>query len=206
MKKMILLGWVVLMLAPVAWAQDKLEAPVWNVGDKWILRETNGRTLTSEVVDGKDDLFIVKTLSSGGVSSLFAYDKKTINIKFTITQDGRKTIHTDNDRKLFDFPIFVGKKWTDTNFIKPGKGGEYVETRFVSEFKIEGIEEVITPAGTFKAYKILYSLTHSSSHKSGRMHYWYSPDVKWYIKKELEKSPFWPDNALNRELISYELK
>ena len=205
MKKMILLSWVVLMIAPVAWTQDKLEAPVWNVGDKWILREPDGRTLTNEVVDVKDDLFIVKTLSGEGVSNLLAYDKKTINMKFTILQDGRKTINTDDERKLRDFPLFVGKKWTDTAYRK-FTGGSAGYTRFITEFKIEGIEEVTTPAGTFKAYKILRMHTHPESHQSGWMRYWYSPDVKWFIKREVENSPFWPTGNRNRELISYELK
>jgi hypothetical protein len=98
------------------------------------------KLINREVVDVKNDLFIVKTLSVEGVSILFAYDRKTINAKFTISQDGKKILYADNDRKLYDFPIFVGKKWTDTG------------TNFMSEFKIEGIEVATTAVGTFKAY------------------------------------------------------
>jgi len=77
--------------------------------------------------------------SDRGVGS-FAYDRKTLNAKFTISQDGKRILYADNDRRLYDFPIFVGKKWTDTG------------TNFMSEFKIEGIEVATTAVGTFKAY------------------------------------------------------
>ena len=35
MKKMMLLGWLVAFLPAMVVAQEKIEAPVWNVGDKW---------------------------------------------------------------------------------------------------------------------------------------------------------------------------
>ncbi len=35
MKKMVLLALLIVSLAATAFAQEKVEAPVWNVGDKW---------------------------------------------------------------------------------------------------------------------------------------------------------------------------
>jgi hypothetical protein len=34
MKKIMIMGFLVLFLAPMVWAQETIEAPVWNVGDK----------------------------------------------------------------------------------------------------------------------------------------------------------------------------
>ena len=36
MKKMVLLGWLVVFLPAMVFAQGKVEAPVWNIGDKWV--------------------------------------------------------------------------------------------------------------------------------------------------------------------------
>jgi hypothetical protein len=35
MKKVACLGWLIVFLPAIVFAQDKVEAPVWNVGDKW---------------------------------------------------------------------------------------------------------------------------------------------------------------------------
>ncbi|MDI6755559.1 MAG: hypothetical protein QME78_14325 [Thermodesulfobacteriota bacterium] len=35
MRKIIFLAWVILSFPVIAWAQEKIEAPVWNIGDKW---------------------------------------------------------------------------------------------------------------------------------------------------------------------------
>ncbi len=41
----------------------------------------------------------------------------------------------------------------------------------------------------------------------GRARFWYSPEVKIWIKRELEKTNFWDEVRMyDAELISYELK
>ena len=60
MKKAIVLGCLILFFVPIAWAQEKCEAPVWNTGDKWTFKQGDGSTYTNRVVDVKNDLFIVK--------------------------------------------------------------------------------------------------------------------------------------------------
>jgi hypothetical protein len=84
-------------------------------------------------------------------------------------------------------------------------GGRQEETTFLIDFNVEGIEDLTTPAGTFKTYKIRHKLTNMRVSKSGWILYWYSPDVKWWVKREVEKSNFW-QRLLNVELVSYELK
>ncbi|MBP1715101.1 MAG: hypothetical protein H6Q42_3304, partial [Deltaproteobacteria bacterium] len=36
MKKTMFLVWLVVFLPVMVFAQEKIEAPVWNIGDKWI--------------------------------------------------------------------------------------------------------------------------------------------------------------------------
>jgi hypothetical protein len=101
----------------------------------------------------------------------------------------------------------IGKKWSDTTTTVPSFSKQ--EASFLSEFQVEGIEEITTPAGTFKAFKIYYKQTVTSPQRgSGWVRIWYSPVVKTWIKREVEKSPFWRKVTWlhDTELISYELK
>ncbi len=80
------------------------------------------------------------------------------------------------------------------------------ETTFLIDFNVEGIEDLSTAAGTFKTYKIRHKLTMMrGQNPSGWLLFWYSPDARWWVKREVEKSSFWK-NLQNIELVSYELK
>ena len=192
MKKAILLSCLILFLAPMVWAQEKVEAPVWNVGDKWVFKRTDGVTFFQEVAEVKEDLFIVKV---GGSKDLNAYDKKTMNIKFLIDEGGKQVESESTLRNLFDFPIFVGKKWSDTTISLCLQGLAQARLRmgkavYTSEFKVEGIEEITTPAGKFRAYKLHFQQSDNVSRSSGWIRYWYSPEVKMWVKREVEKSTY----------------
>ena len=108
MKKMILLSFLVLFIPVILYGQDKVEAPVWNVGDKWTWKRVDGATLNSEVVDVKEDLYVLKM---GKDPDLYGYDKKTMNVKFLIKEGGRQVKFESAWRNVLDFPMFVGKKW-----------------------------------------------------------------------------------------------
>ena len=41
MKKIVLLLGIFLLFPSITWAQEKVEAPVWNVGDKWVFTQGN---------------------------------------------------------------------------------------------------------------------------------------------------------------------
>lgn len=207
MKRTIFLSLAILFLSQMAWTQEKCEAPVWNVGDKWTYKGATGRTWTNKVVDIKEDVFILKP---GESRDLIAYDKKTMNHKYLLEEGGKQVESEDPKRKLLDFPLHVGKKWTDITYHYPfpdiqKKTGK---ATYNEDFKIEGIEEVVTAAGTFKAYKIYFEHTNRKYKRSGWICYWYSPEVKTWVKSKVEKSQFWSLNpwAQDAELISYELK
>ncbi len=36
MKKVACLGWLIVFLPAMVFAQEKIEAPIWNTGDKWV--------------------------------------------------------------------------------------------------------------------------------------------------------------------------
>jgi hypothetical protein len=67
--------------------QERCEAPVWDVGDKWIYKSAEGGLRIRQTLDIKEDLFIMKISES---QNLRAYDKKTMNLKFLVEKSGKK--------------------------------------------------------------------------------------------------------------------
>lgn len=174
---------------------DRCEAPVWNIGDKWTYRTSSGREFSAEVMEIKEDLVIVKW-----GKSLMGYDNKTFNLKYTIDDKGNKRKVTSGFPKLLNFPMVMGKKWTDV------VSGRDIMRNFLNEYRIQGIEEINTPVGTFKAYKIHCQHTDmSDSRVSGYAIFWYSPEVKNWIKREYQPG-FWAPEAEDAMIIRFKFK
>ena len=106
MKKMFFLGWLILFLPALLFAQDKVEAPVWNVGDKWDF--------------GKDGFLEVVGIEKNGYSAKFSagifvksaqgvviFDKKTFNILYGRKGD-KVNKYSGGHRKILNFPFMIG--------------------------------------------------------------------------------------------------
>jgi len=137
---------------------------------------------------------------------LLAYDKKTMNVNYSIGKNGRKFINADDPfKRLFEFPLVVGKTWSYTT----PWGRDH---SCVNHFKVEGVEEVKTPAGKFVAYKIyckgkaLVPVSSASVSLESWARYWYSPEVKWWVKREFDTTKYWSNANQDTELLSYKLK
>jgi hypothetical protein len=155
---------------------EKCEAPIWNVGDVWTYKTSSWKTWRDEVVDDEENHSILKR----GKDKI-GFDKKNFNEKFIIDDKGNKTrsSYWSWSRKLFNFPMIIGKKWTH---ISTSEGENYL-----NEFKVDTIDEIITPAGTFKAYKIYCKHTQMQNTTiTGSATFWYSPEVKNWIKREFD--------------------
>jgi len=116
-----------------------------------------------------------------------------------------------------DFPLTIGKTWKDTysealkwedthmsRYTGPSLGDE---TQIFENYKVLGWEEVEVRAGRFKAVKVEYKKGWSSPGTGmveGKAWYWYSPEVKYVVKYQYDKSPMW-SRFSNLELISFEL-
>jgi len=194
------------------WPNKIHEAPDWKVGDRWTYKNAKGQIWTEEVKDIKEGLFILRT---EGQTDLRAYDKKTMNLKFLINKDGRKESIGDNPFKnMFNFPIFVGKKWAYT--VSAGMGYESSYSK-LNEFEVKSFEEISMLSGRYMTHQISYKQKYmggdvSASIRStgieGWVRYWYSPEVKAWVKREVEKSRYWERLTWlqDAELISYKLK
>jgi len=89
MKKMIFVGWLIVFLPALGFAQEKVEAPVWNAGDKWVF----DREGPMEVVSCDAQCFSVRF--SGGMfardaSGVAVFDRSTLNVKYMLEKDRLK--------------------------------------------------------------------------------------------------------------------
>ena len=196
MKKMILLSFLVLFIPAIVYSQDKVEAPVWNIGDKWSLTGS----VTIMVVNADENSYAVKYLTSAGESILIC-EKSSLNRLYAMDKD-KRIPYEGRNKRLFNFPLEIGKSWKD-KFISKGAVKEYT---YLETFTALGWEDIVVQAGKFKTVKIEYKQSNADAPaKEGKLWYWYSPDAKYMIKCQYEKSRYW-DAAYDWELTSFELK
>jgi hypothetical protein len=194
----------ILMPGSLALAQEKIDPPIWNVGDKWVYQTADGKKSSNEVVKVEDEFFVVRI---GGSPYLHVYDKKTMNITKYIDSSGTEASATALN--VYDFPLFVGKKWGG-RIVASGAKRQAGGGPWEYSFNAEKIEEIKTVAGSFKAVRLYCkhsNLNPKAKHIGGWMKFWYSPDAKAWVKKEVEKSAYF-DGTVNvdTELVSYQLK
>jgi hypothetical protein len=187
MKKIVFLGCLILFLAPMVFAQEKVEAPVWNVGDKWDF----GKDGMLEVVGIDKNGYVAKfsagiflKSAQGGV----IFDKKTFNVVYFLQGDKAKK-YSGGHRRILNFPFMIGNKWKDEyRRIQPDgfHGGPVMET-----IKVLGWEEIVAPAGKFKAIKLEYQTNYGPPGlgpiSEDLAWYWYSPEVKYFVKGQYGK-------------------
>jgi hypothetical protein len=211
MKKMVLLGWLVLLLPAMVSAQEKIEAPVWNVGDKWTFTGDG----SIEVVKADQSGYILKfsegkcIIETQGCNTIL-FEKSTLN-KINIVQGDKRKKYTMGLNKILDFPLSNGKQWKSAysavqmfGLAKGRNSGDYSEI-----FSVLGWEDVAVRAGKFKALKLEYRRVTTGSSAFGgegigqeiKNHYWYSPDVKYFVKCQYDKA--WVEES--KEVFNWEL-
>ena len=217
MKKMILLGWLVLFLPALVSAQEKVEAPVWNVGDKWVF----DREGPMEVIRSDAQCYSVKF--SGGIfpkdaSGIAVFERSTLNVKNMLEKDRPKE-YRGFRKKILNFPLTLGKQWKDLyQRDEPTSDTSMVQAEYQESFRVLGWDEVEVRAGKFKAIKLEYTNNTTIRSVAGwislgesKAWFWYSPEVKNFVKCQYEKGY---SEAItkekgareNWELVSYELK
>lgn len=196
MKKMMLLCFLVFFIPAFLFGQNKVEAPIWNMGDQWKL--TEDVTIMVAGVDEKN--YTVKYLTGAG-ESILIFEKSSLNRLYVMDRD-KRIPYEGRNKRLFNFPLEIGKNWKDKFTVK----GAIQEYTFLETFTVLGWEDIVVEAGKFKALKIEYKQARADEpSKEGKLWYWYSPDVKYMIKCQYEKSKYW-EASYNWELTSFELK
>ncbi len=92
MKRMMIVSCLILFLTPIIWAQEKVEAPVINAGDKWTYRADNGWQWTVETVGVEKDFYVnTWIMPEGALKGEWKqfYEKKTMNC-VKVIKDGKE--------------------------------------------------------------------------------------------------------------------
>ena len=175
--------------------------PVLSGGDKWVMKITSGNNeftatteiIGDEVVDGKD--CYISTISMAPYSGKEWIDKTTL---FPVKDESSKGTTTYSYQFEGDmlYPLQLKKECqvveTITTTVK-ASGQSNTETNTYT-YKVENIEQITVPAGTFKCFKIvMYD-------KDGKpvTTKWESDETKMYMVKGVD-----PENNVTTELVSY---
>jgi len=204
MRKITFILWIFLLFSSITWAQEKVEVPFWNVGDKWVFTQGNievvGSDQNSYTLNFSKDTCRVENL---GFEKII-FDKSTLNKIYAIREDKREKF-TNTQRRILDFPFNLGKKWNDTGTVTPLSGPMKGTTMDVSEtFKVLGWEDVKVQAGNFKTIKLQHTIENRTMMASGESFYWYAPEVKYFVKCQYDTN-YWT-GVTNWELASFKLK
>ena len=107
MKKMILLIFLFLFIPALLYGQDKVEVPVWNVGDKWTLTEDVNILVSNPNESG----YVVKYIT-GRSETILIYEKSSLNRLYVMDKE-KRVPYEGRNKRLFNFPLEIGKSWTD---------------------------------------------------------------------------------------------
>jgi hypothetical protein len=214
MKKMVLLALLIVFLPTIVFAQEKVEAPVWNVGDKWNFTGDG----SIEVVKADPNGFILKfsdrncIVETQGFDAIF-FEKSTRNRINAVEGDKLKK-YTMGLRKILDFPLGIGKQWKYAYSSKEMGEKSLVSHDFSEIYRVLGWEDIVVQAGKFRALKLEYkrTLTGASTPYANIgeeiiNQYWYSPEVKYFVKCQYDKE--WMKGSkdiFDWELTSFQLK
>jgi len=176
--------------------------PKMTVGDTWVYTGFGyggTDTFTSKVVEVQaDGGFVTERKSKKKNRTVLCYwNNKYQKTRMVDKDSGNELDVLTPPAKYPDFPLFVGKQWSDkyTGSSITGSTDDYANDYFV-----ESYGKVSTKAGTFDAFKI--SRQHYNISRGRRTSFfstfWYSPKLKIVIKSE-------PDWRIGKEVISYRL-
>jgi len=205
MKRGILLVGMIIFFVSISYGQDKVEAPIWNVGDKWIF--TGGSVW--EVVDSDESTYTIKSsdLKTSRIYRIYIRDKSSLNILYSIEGEKRKE-YKGAHKRLLNFPLEIGKTWKDRFVSRARRSGiGDPENMYFETFTVLGWEDITVEAGKFRAIKIEYTQEGMGGARNwqGKAWFWYSPDVKYLVKCQYEKNPVWT-GFYAWELVSFEFK
>ena len=184
----------------------RIERPVWPpAGSTWIVQTkstgslgSGSKTATWQALGEQDwEGRRVIGLTSGGGFYLYFDDSRRIVAQ---VRDGKPVQTYDPYEALYDWPLFVGKSWVSEFQIR-----DYVREQTVAlkyDFRVEEFEEVATPAGVFKTFRIRRDGPDDS------YIVWFDPELAVEVKRVWERfsSHRLGPGTNEMELVSHNIK
>jgi len=97
-----------------------------------------------------------------------------------LAPDGKMAISWE-PATVWDFPLTVGKSWTKQ--YKATFRAQNREVPFETKQVVEAYEDVVVPAGTFKAFRVRSSDTLGNENV-----HWFAPEVGIFVKTSLRRT------------------
>jgi len=175
-----------------AFSQDEATKPGYKNGESWLFTSKDSGTIGSDpskmlnwtyelsIVDGKR-----KTASVSG-SQKDDLDPRPPTLLALLT-------FAPN----LNFPLTVGKQWT-RDYKGTYIGSSKTMARKVT-YEVKAIEQVTTPAGTFRAFK-LESDDRAGPRDYWVTNYWYSPETRSIVKYQFDATAGGQEAGLKREI------
>ena len=153
------------------------ERPTWSAGDSWTYRgrgqsgtyNVTRKVLREGLFEGRDGYEI----DAGGTH--YWYTKQ---LGYLARTKGDQTTRLASPPEDWQWPLQVGKQWSAiVNWTDQTDTQQQTYT-LTGLWSVEAYEEVKTPAGTFKAFKV----TRREVESGASQEFWYSAEVKGWIK------------------------
>jgi hypothetical protein len=178
---------ILLVAAGTLLAAEEVPPPIYKDGDYWQFR-LGKKPVEVEVKDGKLKFFDPKPDRKREIPE---ENVSALKIMVAVEKD---------DREFLKFPLFVGKEW-NSEYQQVAKGNDITHA-ISARSNVTGIEDLVTPAGTLRAFKIVRNETFSPQGpnspqsfglkaKKGRTvrrshTYFYSPESRSLVKYSFE--------------------
>lgn len=169
-------------LCSIAEGQTTVDRPELSPGDSWSYQRSDLSTksvigrYSTDVVAKTDKGYSIRNTVDGDIANL--PQSLSLDLGRITTVEGK-----ESDSRWLDFPLTVGKSWSAKELWRNTRGATGNEE---IPYKVEGIEKITVPAGTFEAVKVkgYGQWNNTSSFSSGQVEitYWYALEVKNFVR------------------------
>jgi hypothetical protein len=150
-----------------------LPAPEWRLNDRWVYDWTSGAksgTKTVEIVETKTinqvPYFVLR------LDDVEHYYTKDLHWAAAV-RESRVEARMVPPQPWFMWPLAAERRWDHRGTFEDANGSR----SFNDHFTVVGPEEIDVPAGRFKTMKVM-----REGERRDFDEYWYSPDVRWYVR------------------------
>jgi len=183
-----------------------VERPVWPPpGSTWTVNLKLSGSLGSGVREatfeslGEVDWHgrrVMGNYMRGGAHAYFDAERRIV----ASARDGKPIQTYHPYEALYDWPLFAGKSWPSEFQLKIYDRNQTLDLKYA--FTVEAFEEVTTPAGTFKTFRI------RRTSLDDRYVIWYEPKLGLEVKRDWERYATHPlgTGTHQMEMLSYTIK
>ena len=202
-----------LAFGSVAQAADEsapVPKPEVKVGEWWTYRNTDYPTNIPRTYNHHERVTFV---GSNEILTVNRGDKDSVwTGEWNALAHGGSGVTYNKPRDLFKFPLSAGATYRASYEVVTRRGSGAL-SRFEDTVKVVGWEDVVVPAGKFRALKLETTGTYQrlDTRAGGwtRREIWYAPEVKRWVKWTYVEGPGAPNPGLPKnveELIQYKVE